>query len=185
MRRKLVIDEAKSIGTTYLRSRLLNTDHQKLKALYVDYVDHRIDAYNSYNDKEKFKKISEESFSLQQAIWNNLVEVSKKDRGALESAYAYALNEMLDNEFERTIILDKNLPFSIYIIIMLIAFVTLGLLNFDRGYTNEGGNWPMFFFILLFSVVVCLIYDLDRPHFGLVRIGQDAMYALKDSLIKM
>lgn len=183
LRRKLVVDEANAISTTYLRGKIIHVDAAKYKQLYKHYLDLRIESYDSYDNPERMKEIKRATGLIQKEIFLDLEDITLKNRGALESAYIYALTEMFDSEFERSIALDINLPTTIYIIIIMIAIVTIGMLNFDRGYSQKESHWAMTLFIVVFAVVVCFIHDLDHPHTGAVRISQAALLQLRDSWV--
>ena len=183
LRRKLVVDEANSISTTFLRGKIIHVDAAKYKQLYKHYLDLRIESYDNYDDPERMAQIKKETGLIQKEIFTDFEEISLKNRGALESAYLYAMTDMFDREFERSIALENNLPPSIYMIIIMIAIVTIGMLNYDRGYSQKESHWAMTLFIIAFAIVVCFIHDLDHPHTGAVQISQKALLMLRDSWV--
>ncbi|WPU63204.1 bestrophin-like domain [Peredibacter starrii] len=183
LRRKLVIDEANAISSTYLRGKIIHVDAAKYKQLYRRYLDLRIESYDSYDNPERMAEIKKETGLIQKEIFTDFEVITLKNRGALESAYLYAMTDMFDSEFERSIALDVNLPPSIYMIILMIAIVTIGMLNYDRGYSQKESHWAMTLFIIVFAVIVCFIHDLDHPHTGAVQISQEALLMLRNSWV--
>lgn len=178
-----MVDEANSISTTYLRGKIIHVEAAKYKQLYKRYLDLRIESYDKYDDPVRMAQIKRETGLIQKEIFTDFEVITLKNRGALESAYLYAMTDMFDSEFERSIALENNLPPSIYLIIIMIAIVTIGMLNYDRGYSQKESHWAMTLFIIIFAIVVCFIHDLDHPHTGAVQISQEALLMLRNSWV--
>lgn len=179
-RRDLAIAEANAILTAYERSQLLRTENpEPLKALYKNYVDARIISYDGLMNTDADLK---DSRNLQKQIWKQLEIHVSKERGALESAYTFALGNMLDISHERNFALKKNLPVAIYFAMVIISLVAVGVVNYDRGRRLEDNHWRYILLACLLTMVISLIYDIDHPKSGLITISQDAMLELRKHL---
>lgn len=171
-RRKLTVEEANAISTAYLRARLLReVPGIDIGALYRRYLEERI----AYYEDDYLKKHKEKSEKTYKEIWKHYEAVLKTDRGAIESLYSYALNDMIDYGSQRNFALTKTLPLPIYLIIFFIAIVAFSSLNFDRGFNNERPHWGAGIFLFLFLVLFSLIYDIDHSRRGMIQISQDAL----------
>lgn len=171
-RRKLTVDEANAISTSYLRSRLLRpVNGIDIKKLYQEYLETRIHYYENDLSNIDRQKANDISFEL----WRHFEKVVSRDKTIIESNYGTALNNMIDVANARNFSLRKTLPLAIYMIILSISIVAFGMLNFDRGYQKEKSHWGVGVFTFLFIVLFSLIYDIDHSRRGLIRISQDAL----------
>lgn len=176
-RRKLVIQEANAIQTAYLRAMILKpVPGYDIKKMYLNYLNTRIKFYEA-QDLEKEIQFSVEE---QKELWNHYKKVTEKDRSAVETLYAYALNPMIDVATARNYTLMRTLPIQIYGLTLLIAMVGFSCLNFDRGFKNEENHWSTGITIALFCVIFTFVYDIDHSREGMINISQDAMYDIRD-----
>lgn len=171
-RRELAVQEGNAISTAYLRSKLINkVPGVDTKQLYSKYVLKRIEYYD--NNMSEQNKAEADAVELE--LWNHLQVIIRSSKTVIESNYMVALNQMFDTGNARNIALTKTLPLPIYGIIMLIAVIGFGTMNFDRGYNGESVHLGTYVFIALFSLLFTLVYDIDHAREGLITIGQDAL----------
>lgn len=175
-RRHLTIKEANAISTAYVRSTLLpEVPGIKVNELFKEYIRLRVNFYEIPFSSEESNKILIECEKLKDKMWKHLRIVSKKDPGALTSAYVYAFTEMFDVEAERNFAINRSIPFTIYYLILIISCVAISSLYFDRGYNNEKVHWRPNLFIVVLSIMITFVYDMDHPRQGVLQIGQQAM----------
>ena len=175
-RRHLTIKESAAISTAFIRSSLLpKIEEFNVNDLFKEYVDLRVKIYNVPYSSKEGRVILDQSEKIKNQMWKYLRLVSKKDAGALTSAYVYAYTDMLDAEEERNFAINRNIPFTIYYLILIIGCVAISSLYFDRGYNNEKVHWRPNLFIVVLSIMVTFVYDMDHPNQGILQIGQEAM----------
>jgi hypothetical protein len=179
-RRTLLINEAVSIGTTYLRAGALPQPYRdQSRQLLRQYVDTRIDVDNAGLDGARFGEASPRSKLIQEELWSNAAAVAQNDRTAITATYINSLNETIDLHDKRLGALENRIPRSIWILIILIFIIAV----FSRGLTLTQRFWPILILIpITIAIVVALIADLDTTSTGLIRIDQRAMYRLKADL---
>lgn len=178
-RRRLVVDEANAIGTAYLRSQLLKgVDKEELRKDFIRYTEERIKYFTEDLSDER----KDNAKHVQNKLWKQLTEIAKTDRTAMETIYADSLNKMFDASLSRNFALIKTLPYPLYIIIFFIACVAFATLCFNRGFEEEKSHWGTYSFLLIFTVLLALIHDIDHAKSGLIRISQDALLETRASL---
>lgn len=179
-RRALAVKEANAISTAYMRGTLLHpVDGVSLKKYYQDYLKNRILFYESLG-KPEHQRIARVGVKLKQQIWAHLQQVVQEERSAIPSAYIYALTDMFSVEDERTFALHRNLPVTLYFLIMLLSAVTIGSFYFDRGYNGETVHWRPLLLIFVFGIMIAFIHDMDHPTTGLITITQEAMINIRE-----
>lgn len=179
-RRSLLVDEAISIGTTYLRAGTLPQpyrDHSQ--QLLRQYVDARIDLDNAGLDVARFTEASNRSKRIQEQLWAQVAAVASTDRTAVTGVYINSLNETIDLHDRRIAAFENRIPQSIWILIIVVSVVTV----FTRGLTLTRRFWPTLVLVpITITIVVALIADLDTPSSGLIRLDRRAMQRLKVDL---
>lgn len=181
-RRKLLVEESNAIFGAYLANDLIAENKEDSKKLFLDYVKLRIDYYDStWNSPESFKILNETDL-LQRKMWNNLERVAKKNQSHLVGNAANTLDQMFNVSTMRSYSLRRNMPYSIYFVIVVIASFAIGCLTYDRGHHNESYHWRPILLITTFSLLISFVYDLDHPKKGIINITQTAMFELQKKL---
>lgn len=178
-RRRLAVDEANAIGTSYLRVQLLrDVPGIDIQSLYKRYLNERI----AYFEEELSHRRLQNAEELQAQIWNHFKQVVRVDKTAMESLYGFALNDMIDVSNKRNFALIKTLPVGIYIVIVSMAIIAFAILSYERGCEREKSRWEIIAFIIIFCVMFSLIYDIDHAHHGLIQVSQDALLKLRSGM---
>ena len=93
------------------------------------------------------------------------------------------LNDMIDVHVDRLVVnLSVRVPPALIGGILVVCFLTLLLLGLHGGYIKERNVLAQFILVLIISVVVYLIIDLDRSQEGFMQISKDALVELHQSL---
>jgi len=181
-RRSLLIEEAISIGTTYLRAGTLPQpyrDHSQ--QLFRDYVDTRLDLDKSGLDSVLLNDASSRSKRIQEELWADAQALAQTDRSALTAVYLNSLNETIDLHEKRVAAFENRIPRPIWVLILSISIITV----FTRGLTLARRFWlTLVLAPVSIAIVVALIADLDTPTSGLIRLDQRAMLRLKADLTR-
>ena len=178
-RRNLVIEEANAIGTSYLRSQLLDEPHRsRLSKLLIDYTDIRIKLGTASGDQ---KADLARNDRLLTEIWAAVISArdSANSHGTSTAIYI-TFNELIDLDSERKVARQLRVPVAV----LLLLYAFLGLTAAVLGYVlEERRAWigAIFLFVLL-ALYVGIIIDLNRPTSGNIRESQDPMLMLRQSL---
>jgi hypothetical protein len=87
-RRTLLVEEAVSIGTTYLRAGLLPQPYRdNARDLLRHYVDVRLDLDNAGFDAARFDEATNRSKHIQDQLWAGALAVAQTDRTAITATY--------------------------------------------------------------------------------------------------
>jgi hypothetical protein len=179
-RRSLLVDEAVSIGTTYLRASTLPKCYgSHSQDLLRQYVDTRFDLDKVGLDAAGFKEASDHFKQIQHELWADAAAVTQSDRSAITAAYINALNETIDLHEKRVAAFENRIPLSIWLLITSISAIAM----FTRGVTLRSRFWLTLILVpITIAIVVALIADLDAPSSGLIRLDQRAMQRLQTEL---
>jgi hypothetical protein len=176
-RRTLVIDEANAIRSTYLRAGYLTEPYKTdSRNLLNEYLDQRLAATDPAN-VEQAKIRSEE---LQGELWaiaeKIVLDVDKSDT---ISAYVDSLNQVITLHNERVVKgLQARMPPPIVLAMFAIILIVMFLAGMESGYAPHRSVAALFMMVLVFSAVMYLVVDMDRPQEGLIKISQQPLIDL-------
>ena len=170
-RRAAIVDEANSIGTTYLRAQLLTEPaRSRSLALLTRYTDSaiRLSDYVPGSSEERAAAADEQR--IQRRLW----ALAGQALGAAPNAsgprlYVETLNEMIDAQTVRVAALNNRVPNAVLVLEVVGAALALALLGAFLAIVGRG-----VVAVSLASVLVAFLLivtcDLDRPTRGLIRV---------------
>lgn len=179
-RRVLVLDEANAIGTTYLRAGYIGEPHKsEVRKLLHEYVTVRLEALLNLEKLEEGIKKSEE---IQNQLWQIAVVIAEKNPGSeVLALFIQSLNEVIDLHSKRVNIgVQIRIPFIIWSTLYIVTILSIGSLGYQIGVTHTHYRGLTVLLILIFSTVITLIADLDRPQEGLIRVSQQSLIDLNN-----
>jgi hypothetical protein len=180
-RRQLVIDEANAIGTTWLRAGYLDEPYRtEIRQLLRDYVDVRVHLPSLVTLAE----VRARSEQIHGELWARAEVLARQNQGSTVAAlFISSLNDTIDLHTKRVIALTAGrLPETILIGIFLVALLAMALLGFQSSFHGKRSAIALVGLVLVFSLLILLIIDLDRPGEGLLRVSQQAMIDLQQQL---
>ena len=183
-RRQLIVDEANAIGTTWLRTRFLpEPASQQLRDLLRTYVDVRLAYYDAGAHRPRVLAAVRRSAELQAQIWSAVVAGASADARATTTALLVeSTNEMIDLEAKRRAALFNHVPWTVLLMIVLVAGTAVAVIGYGRGLVGPRLPFGSVAMPLLITALITLIFDIDYPRVGLVHLGQQSMLQLKAGL---
>jgi hypothetical protein len=178
-RRRLVVQEANAIGTSYLSAQLLDEPHRsRLSTQMIAYTDNRI-AMGLAKPGE-LKPLLAIDDRLVRNIWASVTAArdSAQARGISASLLA-AYSQVIDLNTERKVARMVRIPDPVLLLLFGFSAATAGAIGF---FLEERYAWfgaAMLF--LMLSIYVSIIADLNRPTSGNIRESQEAMKMLQQT----
>ena len=169
-RRALVVDEANAIGTTYLRAGYLAEPYaSESRKLLRDYASQRL----GLAELDTYTASRKSSEDIQGRLWALAQQVAvTQPPNPVIAIYINSLNETIDLHTKRiTALTVGRIPFTIYAGMYMVAVLGLLMLGFQSGITGTRDLIVTIVLIMIFSGIMLLIIDLDRPWGGLLRIS--------------
>jgi hypothetical protein len=185
-RRQLIVQEANSIGTAYLRLDLMPAaDQPEIRRLFREYLDTRLRVYEKLPDLGAAEQELARGEQIQQEIWSRAVTASRADPTQNAARLLLpALNEMIDVTTSRTIALHTHLPTLIFALLICVALLS-GLLAGYAMAKRERRSWlHLLLYAAVVSMTIYVVLDLDYPRSGLIHLkaADNALIKLRDSI---
>jgi hypothetical protein len=177
-RRSLAVEEAVSIGTTYLRASTLPQPYRdRSKQLLREYLDARLAMDDQ--DSSQFNEAMSRFKVIQGELWLDAASVAQNDRSAITAVYINSLNETIDLDAKRIAAFEYHVAPPLWILIIFVALIA----GFTRGATMTSRFWLSLILIpITIAIVVALIADLDTPTHGLIRLDQRTLQRIKTEI---
>jgi hypothetical protein len=179
--KKIILAEANSIETAYLRTGLVaGPQSENIRALLREYTALRLHAA----EKDKLTAVLQGSSELHTQIWHEIEQlVSAGQITPMVSLLVQAINKLFDQHQERVFIGIKNrIPAIIWISLYTVLTLSMVGVGFHFGLKGSRSVIPSAALALSFSMVLYLIADLDRSRSGLVISDQSPMIELYERL---
>ncbi|MFZ0256297.1 MAG: NrtA/SsuA/CpmA family ABC transporter substrate-binding protein, partial [Gammaproteobacteria bacterium] len=186
-RKEALLDETNAIGTAYLRAGLLPEPHRTTtRNLLRDYVEMRIGMVEAYGEPERLQTIQARTASLQDSIWSHAEGLAEERRNSpIYALFTSALNEVFDLHTKRVVLgAEDRIPLFVWIALILVSCVAMMAVGFQFGIAGRRSLTAELALSLTFTLVMLLIFDLDRPGRGLIEVNQQPMMELHQSLSK-
>ena len=176
-RRQAVFEEANSIGTTYLRARLLpEPQRSKISELLRQYTESRI----QIAAKRRIDELLTQADVTHEQLWSQaMAAVDHDPRSIMTSLFLQSLNETIDLHGKRVFVgLQSRIPVTIWIALFSLTLFGMASVGYQAGQTAPRRSPEMPILALAFAGVLFLNVDLDRPQEGLLRVSQQPMIDL-------
>lgn len=180
-KRDVLLEEANAIGTTWLRAGFLPADERDAaRTLLREYVDIRLEAVET-GEVEGAMRRSEE---IHNALWAQASEAINDDpRSVAAGLYVETLNDVIDLNSKRvTIALRTRIPPTIWYALYSIAFFAFGTMGYHAGLGAANRSYATLAVAIIFAAVIWLIADLDASQEGTLRVSQQVMIDLRNSM---
>jgi hypothetical protein len=175
-RRASIVEEANTIGTTYLRAETLPEPiRTRSLRLLVDYTESAVRLADNVPGSSEERAAAADEQATQRELW--ALGGQALETAPVASAprlYIETLNEMIDAQTVRVAALNNQVPIAVFILEVLGAALALGLLGAYLAIIGRGVI-AVALASLLVSFLLLVIADLDRPTRGMIRVPDTAL----------
>ncbi len=179
-RRVLVVEEANSIGTTYLRTSFLPPPQRDLsRQLLREYVDLRLELKR---DRTRFEALRGRSGAIQQSLWAQAEIAAAIIPGPLMVSYLNSLNETIDLESTRLAASRAKIPGAVWLILLTISLFAMWSTGYSAGTAGRAALFPLISLPLLITLIITLVFDLTQPEIGIISVDQRSLQELRATM---
>ena len=112
-------------------------------------------------------------------LWPATIQaLGESPSGAIHSSVAAAINNVIDGFAVRNHALHDRLPEMVLLLLCFIAAVALSFVGHNAGVAGQISRWRLAILALVFSGVVLVIMDFDRPESGYIVVSQEGIRSL-------
>ena len=184
MRKRLVLEEANAIGTSYLRTKLLPAlESTEIASLLSQYVDARL-PYADARDLPGITVAREQAARLQNDFWAKAAAYAKNNPDPVRAGLLLqSLNQVIDLEEARWTAFNNHVPAAVVFMDACVALLAASVIGYSLGLSNQRQLFATCMLTLAITLVLAVIIDLDSPRLGLIRVSQQPMIDLQHQLL--
>ena len=182
-RRAAVVDDANTIGTTYLRAQMLaEPERSESLGLLRRYTDLAIRLSGDVPGSDGLKRTTAEQSELQRRLWRLAGQsVAGAPTETAPRLYVETLNEMIDQQTVRVAGLNNRVPGAVLGLEVIGAAVVVGLLALYISVLGRGLLAAVAAAVLV-TLLLLVTLDLDRPTRGLITVPATPLESLRASM---
>ncbi len=181
-RKELLLSEVSDIRTSYLYAGLIPEPlRSNSRNMIRTYVDIRVEFSR---DRSKFEEVRFRSEKILDSLWHYSEILAQQDRSSeAYSLFTASISSLVTLFNQRiTVGLITRLPVAILYVLSLVAFFSMLTLGYQFGTAGGVRNAVIIVLGITFSVVMWLIFALDRPETGLISVNWKPMIILQEQL---
>jgi hypothetical protein len=182
-RRDAVVDEANTIGTTYLRAQTLPEPmRSKSLSLLASYTESAVRLTNFIPGSSQELAVADREEKLQRRLWAlNGQALALEPVDSAPRLYEETLNEMIDAQATRVAGLNNRVPNAVLFLEVLGAALALGLLAAYLALVGRGVVAVSLAAVLV-TMLLFVTFDLDRPTRGPIQVPDTALRNVLESM---
>jgi uncharacterized membrane protein YhdT len=120
---------------------------------------------------------------LHKQIWSYTPALGEKDpRAVTTGLFLLSLNEMIDLHAKRLTAMENHVPESALMLLYLLSAVAVMIVGYASGVAGLRNWFVTMMLPILIAVVINVIVDIERPRRGLIKVGQDRLIELRQTL---
>lgn len=181
-RRVAAIDDANAIGTAYLRAQTLaERERSESLRLLVQYTDASLRLSHAVPTTAGFRRAVAQESALQRSLWRLAGQaLDRSPRDSAPRLYVDSLNEVINLQTIRVSAFNNRVPGTVLVLELFGAATALALLAVYTAMLGRGATAVLAG--VLVTLLVLVIFDLDRPTRGLIRVTDAPLVALQASM---
>jgi hypothetical protein len=182
-RRDLVVKEANTVGSTFLRASLLSEEHTApVEDLLRRYVEVRLTFQPLAGDPAQLAEGLRLSADIQHQLWDHAVVAARESPTPIVATFVNTLNDTIDVEAERLAAGRNRVPGTVWLLLLTVASLGCITGSYAAGAEGERSAFSSFVLPLLVAVVITLIFDIADPSRRLIRITQQPLIDLQQAI---
>jgi hypothetical protein len=182
-RRAALVDDANTIGTTYLRAQTLAEPiRSRSMSLLLEYTSAELRLTDDVPGSGAATKTVAEGAAVQGRLWALAAQAVRADpTGTAPRLYEESLNDMIDQQTVRVSGLNNRVPSEVLVLEVLGSAVAMFLLGLHVGLLGRSLA-PILLAAGLVTMLLFVTFDLDRPTRGFIKIPDTPLAALRASM---
>ena len=183
-RRQLIVEEANTLGTAYLRLDLLPASGQPaLREKFKQYLDMRLAAYAN-PDINAAKQQLAQAASILRELWSQSLIVSRGPDAGPEGGRLLlpALNTLIETTTKQTMATEMHPPMIVLAMLVALMLVSSLLAGLSLAQATRR-NWiQVLCFAAVLSVTFYVILDLEFPRVGWIKLDDRPLVELRQRM---
>ncbi|MBA4011136.1 MAG: hypothetical protein C0481_04650 [Phenylobacterium sp.] len=177
-RRGLVLEEANALSIVWLQTRLMpSPDRERMNGLLQRYVDHRL----TWSEADTSAPPLVQTARMREELW---IAATAASRTREPEFLGPDLRNSLETSFNlaaaRAEARTSHIPGRVISVLLVYAALSCVMLGYVLQYTGKHHRIAANMLVLLLTIALVLILDIDRPRSGAITISQQPLEQLAE-----
>jgi hypothetical protein len=169
-RRDLVVQEANTIGTAWLRARLVGEpEGAAIATLIEDYAKVRLD-FTASDRESAIPGLLARTNALQTEMWRSATDLARRTPTPITASLIAALNDMFDASLAQRFTFESRAPASLTWAALVGSMLAVGAMGYLLGATGNRQALLSGLSLLMWAGALVLITDFNRARPGSIRV---------------
>lgn len=186
-----MVEEARIAGTAFLQADLLDEGVKiRVKALLHQYISDRLELQRliKQNRIPEVIALISKAEDMQRKLWSLSVGMEFESRNAVDpkarsDGFMLAVVGLIDiHNLRLHAALMNRIPVMVWLILFFTAIMSMLVMGYQAGLTGKRTPIATVSLAVVFSVVMILITDLDRPLMSMFEINNQVMINLQSKM---
>ena len=186
-----MVEEARIAGTAFLQADLLDEGVKiRVKALLHQYISDRLELHRliKQNRIPEVIALISKAEDMQRKLWNLSVGMEFESRNAVDpkarsDGFMLAVVGLIDiHNLRLHAALMNRIPVMVWLILFFTAIMSMLVMGYQAGLTGKRTPIATVSLAVVFSAVMILITDLDRPLMSMFEINNQVMINLQSKM---
>jgi len=183
-RRQMAVTDSNAIGDFYTTVGLLKEPERgELRSVLRRYVEHRLSVARGTHDDAALQQRLDEIRQMHDQM-EALVQQAVDQGTPVVVPLVNTLNALTSAHAARLAALRDRLPPSVVLLLVLAAVITMVLMGWQQGASNESHPAAAIGFTALVCLVVWVTLDLNQPQRGWITVSQEPLEQLLKGMEK-
>lgn len=183
-RRLAAVADSNAIGDFYTCAAMLKEPTRtRLQAVIRRYAQLRLETARGVLGAADLKRALAQSDQMHSEM-TQLVAQALRNGTPISVSLTNTLNAVSSNQASRLSAFRDRLPASIVVLLFAAAISSVMLMGREQGKDDSYDTAATIFYILLVAVAIYVILDLNQPERGLIRVSQEPIERLLNSMSK-
>jgi hypothetical protein len=181
-RRNLIVDEANAIVSAHTRAALLPAPAEaEARRLLSEYVDARMEVFAAL-DRAAIARAEERAHALQASLWEIAASEGRMHPTPTTALFVDAINQVIDLDEKRLSMVETHLPNTILVLLVAVGIVACAAVAYASAWSGRRSTLSLLVVPLLVGASLVVVFDLDSPKQGLIRVSNRPIERLQNSL---
>ncbi len=137
-----------------------------------------------WNMPDKVQQLIDSSETIQDRFWTYAEDLGRQyPNSEIVGLFISSFNDVIDLHTDRVVVaLQYHIPGAVWGALYLLTVLTFGFVGFEIGVSGGGNVWVSIMIALIFSTVIMLITDLDRPMQCQILVSQKPVIQQQEKL---
>jgi len=183
-RKEALLGDVAAIQTAYARAGLVPEPHRTVtRALLRDYVEARIHMADEYENSAKLRALQARAASISKILWSHAEALAEHDKNEIYALFSESLTDIVNFQTRRIAFgVQFRIPTFVWVVVIIASCLAMFVLGFAFGLSGRRSFPAQLALALTFALMLQVIYDLDRPGKGFIRLNQQPMIDLYQNL---